>query len=174
MIHTSSFLTTDPPTPLRSERVEHSSRCFPDKRETICHWAVVLTHDTVIQHHHDKHLSLHQIAYLRSALTPTNRRNLREAIDRFPSPRNWAICSFESINVPCHTVTHPSRHDLSTIAVLHLAWTGPFSVDTQRGQCRPCDTSACKPCAKSELLLRDVATLRSRFGGRPMGLGRLK
>jgi hypothetical protein len=46
-------------------------------------WLFV-THDTVIQHHRDKHVSLHQIAYLRSVQTPRNRINLCKAIHPFP------------------------------------------------------------------------------------------
>lgn len=58
-----------------------------------------------------------------------------------------ATCSFESIIV---LVTLLLIHrDPPTIAVLHLAWTGPFSVDRRRGQCWACNTNACKPCASA-------------------------
>jgi hypothetical protein len=81
---------------------------FLDKRGTFHHWPGAATHDTVIQHHHDRHLSLHQIAYLRSALT-TSRKSLFEVIHRFPTVAHSGELQFRVNYRPRHTVTHPPR-----------------------------------------------------------------
>ncbi len=93
------ILTHHPhPTPLGTittrgafcQGVHTSSRLISD-------WPVAVTHSTVIQHHHDKHLSLHQIAYLRSALIPSRKKTSSRQFIPFRRLRIWATCSFESI-----------------------------------------------------------------------------
>jgi hypothetical protein len=65
----SAFLHLLHPTQLQTERrVDLWAGDLCSKRASSYHWTVGATHDTVIQHHHDQHRSLHHKAYLRNAL----------------------------------------------------------------------------------------------------------
>lgn len=119
----------------------------------------------------DKHLSLRQTAYLRSALTP-GRKNLFEAIHRFPSVAHSGDLQFRVNYRARHTVTHPSRSPDDCCAASRLdgaVFRGP-PARAMLGVQHECLQAMCE----RKLLLGSVATCCSTFGGRPVGLGRLK